>query len=108
MNLQLGTLEEMVLIILLMKEETYGVEIAKEYEQQTKQSISLPAIHVVLKRLEKKGLVASKLGEPTAERGGKRKRFYKATNQGYEVTKTLQERRTEIWKMIPKMNLFFL
>ncbi len=108
MNLQLGTLEEMILIILLMKEETYGVEIAKEYELQVKQSISLPAIHVVLKRLEKKGLVESKLGKPTAERGGKSKRFYKATNQGYQVTKAMQERRTDIWKMIPKMNMFFL
>ena len=34
--------------------------------------------------------------------------IYQATNQGYEVTKTMQERRTDIWKMIPKMNLFFL
>lgn len=108
MNLQLGTLEEMILIILLMKEETYGVEIAKEYEQQVKQSISLPAIHVVLKRLEKKGFVQSKLGAPTAERGGKSKRMYRATNQGYEVTKAIQERRTDIWKMIPKINMFSL
>lgn len=108
MNSQLGTLEEMVLIILLMKEETYGVEIAKEYEQQVKQSISLPAIHVVLKRLEKKGLVESKLGKPTAERGGKSKRFYKATSDGYQVTKAMQERRTDIWKMIGKMNMLFL
>ena len=108
MSLQLGTLEEMILIILLMKDETYGVEIAKEYESQLNQSISLPAIHVVLKRLEKKGLVKSKLGAPTAERGGKSKRMYQATNQGYEVTKSMQERRTDIWKMIPKMNMFFL
>ena len=64
MSLQLGTLEEMILIILLMKDETYGVEIAKEYKHQMNQSISLPAIHVVLKRLEKKGFVDSRLGDP--------------------------------------------
>lgn len=104
MNLHLGTLEEMVLIILLMKTETYGVDIAKEYHDQLGQSISLPAIHVVLKRLEKKGLVKSAMGEPTAERGGRRKRIYQATNQGYEVAYTLQERRTKMWKVVPKLN----
>ena len=104
MNLQLGTLEEMILIILLMKEETYGVEIAKEYKAQLNQSISLPAIHVVLKRLEKKGFVSSRLGEPTPERGGKSKRIYRATNKGYEAAHDLQYRRSEIWKTIPKLN----
>ena len=104
MNLQLGTLEEMILIILLMKEETYGVEIAKEYKNQLSQTISLPAIHVVLKRLEKKGFVKSRLGEPTRKRGGKGKRIYRATNKGYETAQELQHRRNEIWKTIPKLN----
>ncbi|WP_370088993.1 PadR family transcriptional regulator [Ekhidna sp.] len=104
MNLQLGTLEEMILIILLMKEETYGVEIAKEYKSQFAQTISLPAIHVVLKRLEKKGFVTSRKGEPTPERGGKGKRMYQATNKGYETAQSLQQARTEIWKTIPKLN----
>ena len=104
MSLQLGTLEEMILIILLMKEETYGVEIAKEYKRQLDQTISMPAIHVVLKRLEKKGFVNSRMGEPTKERGGKRKRIYKATSQGYEAAHQIQHKRSEIWKTIPRLN----
>ena len=104
MSLQLGTLEEMILIILLMKDETYGVEIAKEYKKQMNQSISLPAIHVVLKRLEKKGFVTSRMGDPTPERGGKGKRLYQATNKGYETAQDLQHRRSEIWKTIPRLN----
>lgn len=104
MNLQLGTLEEMILIILLMRDETYGVEIAKEYKNQLGQSISLPAIHVVLKRLEKKGFVTSRMGDPTPERGGKGKRLYQATNKGYETAQDLQHRRNQIWKTIPKLN----
>ena len=107
MNLQLGILEEMILIILLMKDETYGVEIAKEYESQLGQSISLPAIHVVLKRLEKKDLVRSKMGEPTAERGGKRKRIYQATNKGYQAARNLQEKRSNMWKVIPALNFVY-
>ncbi len=104
MSLQLGTLEEMILIILLMKEETYGVEIAKEYKNQLNQTISIPAIHVVLKRLEKKGFVNSRMGEPTKERGGKSKRLYKATNKGYEVAREIQHTRNQIWKTIPRLN----
>lgn len=104
MSLQLGTLEEMILIILLMKEETYGVEIAKEYKSQLDQSISIPAIHVVLKRLEKKGFVSSRMGEPTQERGGKSKRLYKATNKGYDTAHAIQEKRSAIWKTIPKLS----
>ena len=104
MNVQLGILEEIILLILLMKEETYGLDVAKVYEQQFDQSISLPAIHVVLKRLEKKGLVRSKMGEPTAERGGRRKRIYQATNKGYEAARYLQQKRTEMWKVIPNIN----
>lgn len=104
MNLQLGVLEEMILIILLMKIETYGVEIAKEYELQLNQSISLPTIHVVLKRLEKKGLVRSKIGAPTAERGGRGKRIYQASNKGFEAAKYIQQKRSEMWKTIPTTN----
>lgn len=104
MNLQLGTLEEMILIILLMKDETYGFEIAIEYKNQLDQTISLPAIHVVLKRLEKKGYVSSRMGAPTPERGGKSKRLYQATTKGYETARSLQHKRTEIWKTIPKLN----
>ena len=98
----LGTLEETILIILLMQEESYGVEIAKVYEEHMKQSISLPAIHIVLKRMEKKGLVKSSFGEPTPERGGKRKKIYRATQTGYKVANEIQESRTQMWSQVPK------
>lgn len=98
----LGTLEETILIILLMQEESHGVEIAKVYEANMKQSISLPAIHIVLKRMEKKGLVKSVFGEPTPERGGKRKKIYSATQIGYKVAHEIQERRQQMWSQVPK------
>ena len=98
----LGSLEETVLIIVLMKEESYGVEIAKVYESHMQQSISIPAIHMVLKRLEKKGLVKSSFGEPTPERGGKRKKYYQATPAGYRLAAEIQERRQQMWDLVPK------
>lgn len=105
MNLQLGVLEEIILLILLSEEDTYAVEVAKQYEHHFGQSISLPAIHVVLKRLEKKGLVSSYMGEPTAERGGRRKRIYQATKEGYRIASDLQEKRNNLWKTIPNLNI---
>jgi len=108
MNLKLGVLEEIMLLILLSKENTYAVEIAKEYKLQFEQSVSLPAIHVVLKRLEERSLVRSEMGEPTAERGGRRKRIYHATKEGYRLAANLQEKRNNLWQMIPKLNFSLL
>ncbi|MBO3699156.1 PadR family transcriptional regulator [Roseivirga sp. E12] len=101
----LGSLEETILVIVLMKEESYGVEIAKVYEAHHEQTISIPAIHIVLKRLEKKGLVKSAFGEPTPERGGKRKKYYQGTPAGYRIARALQERRSEMWSLVPKTSL---
>ena len=70
----IGSLEEIILMILLKTDKMNSVDIAKDYESALGKSISIPAIHVVLKRLEKKGLVKSSFGEPTPERGGKRKK----------------------------------
>lgn len=101
----LGTLEETILIIVLMKDQSYGVEIAKVYEGHMKQSISLPAIHMVLKRLGQKGLVESSFGEPTPERGGKRKKYYQGTPTGYRMASEIQERRQQMWSLVPKTPL---
>ncbi|OEK06442.1 PadR family transcriptional regulator [Roseivirga misakiensis] len=101
----LGSLEETILVIVLMKEKCHGVEIAKVYEAHVKQSISLPAIHIVLKRLEKKGMVTSSFGEPTPERGGKRKKYYRGTTSGYRIANELQERRSQMWSLVPKTSL---
>jgi len=96
----MGTLEEIVLLILLNYEECHGVEIAQQYESVLNKSISLPAIHVVLKRMEKKGWVDSRFGEPTPERGGRRKRLYRATPSGYYAIKNLQEAKSKLWASI--------
>ena len=101
-----GSLEEIVLMILLQQEECNGVEIIQRYEAVFRQSISLPAIHVVLKRMEKKGWVKSRFGAPTAERGGRRKRLYQATPAGYQAVKEIQEAKARLWSSAiqPKLN----
>jgi len=102
----IGSLEEIILMILLKQEECHGVEIAQHYEAVMEKSISLPAIHVVLKRMEKKGWVESHFGEPTAQRGGRRKRMYRPTSSGYYAIKQAQEVKAKLWASIiqPKFN----
>lgn len=74
----LGEFEQMVLLALLqLKENAYGAAIRQLLDQQIKRTVALGALYATLERLEKKGLVSSKLGEATPERGGRRSVFLK-------------------------------
>ncbi|MEM8565954.1 MAG: helix-turn-helix transcriptional regulator [Bacteroidota bacterium] len=101
----LGQLEESILLIVMIVDEAYGVSVAQVYQKKTGNTVSIPAIHTVLKRLEKKGLLRSSMGEATAERGGRRKRLFEATPYGYRVISQLRENRLKLWSLIPKLDL---
>jgi DNA-binding PadR family transcriptional regulator len=74
----LGEFEQLLLLALLQaKDEAYGMEIRRAIEDRAGRSVSPGAVYTALDRLERRGLVASRLGEPTAQRGGKRKRYYR-------------------------------
>ena len=74
----LGQFEQLVLLaILRIGDEPYAVRIIDEIESRTGREVSHAAVYVALKRLETKGLVSSKLGPPTARRGGRAKRFFR-------------------------------
>ncbi|WP_425392451.1 PadR family transcriptional regulator [Ekhidna sp.] len=104
----IGSLEEIVLMILLKNEKINSVDIAKEYEDALSKNISIPAIHVVLKRMEKKGWVNSEFGQPTPERGGRRKRIYWATPTAYKLISELNEVKTKLWSGITKPSLQYV
>lgn len=105
MNYQLGNLEEAVLLIALYLDEVYGVSVTEEYGRQTGQRISIPAIHTVLRRLEDKGLLKSRMGEASPERGGRRKRLYDATAYGLSVIREIRNERVRLWSKIPALKL---
>lgn len=105
MNYQLGNLEEAVMLIALYLDEVYAVSVAEQYEKQTGQSISIPAIHTVLRRLEEKGMLKSSMGEASAERGGRRKRLYKTTSYGLKVIREIRDVRIRLWSKIPALKL---
>ena len=102
---QLGFLEETVLLLLLsMKEEPYGLSVCEAYQAHTGKSISLSAVHTVLSRLEKKGLISSAMGGATELRGGRRKRLFKPTPIGLEVVKEIKDSRQRLWQLIPDLS----
>jgi DNA-binding PadR family transcriptional regulator len=73
----IGDFEQRILFALIrLGAEAYGVTIREDIEARTGRSVSPGALYTALDRLEKRGLVTSRLGEPTAVRGGKRKRMY--------------------------------
>lgn len=78
----LGEFEQVLLLALFGVDEAYGVEIRRFIEDRTRRLVSPGAIYTALDRLERRGLVTSRLGEPTAERGGKRKRYYRLEPRG--------------------------
>lgn len=82
----LGEFEQLVLLgILQCGAEAYGVPVWRELEARTRRGVSLGAVYKTLDRLETKGYVASSVGEPTAERGGRSKRVYKVTAGGLRL-----------------------
>lgn len=87
----LGNFEYQILAILIQRpDDAYGTTIRQRIEEQMERAISVGALYTTLDRLEKKGLVSSRWGEATPERGGRRKRYYKIEAAGIEAA-----RRTE-------------
>jgi PadR family transcriptional regulator, regulatory protein PadR len=79
----LGDLEMLVLAALVrLAPDAYGVAVRDEIEARAKRLISLGALYTTLSRLEEKGFASSRLGEATAERGGRAKKYYEVTAEG--------------------------
>jgi PadR family transcriptional regulator, regulatory protein PadR len=73
----IGDFEQLILFALVrLGADVHGVPIRREIEERAGRAVSPGALYTALDRLEKRGLVASRLGDPTPERGGKRKRLY--------------------------------
>lgn len=82
----LGEFEHLVLLAVARLEgEGYGVTIRQEIERRTGRTPAIGAVYATLERLESKGYVSSRLGEPTAERGGRARRHYRLEPAGAEA-----------------------
>ena len=83
----LGEFEQLILFALLhlRGEQAYGVSVRRAIESRTGRRVSSGAVYTALERLEVRGLVSSEVGEPTAERGGRRKRLFQLEPAGQEA-----------------------
>ncbi|KYG81492.1 PadR family transcriptional regulator [Roseivirga ehrenbergii] len=101
---KLGEFEELVLMtVVVLQAEAYGVEIKRELEDRLKEKLSVGSIQSALKRMEEKGFLTSEFGEATQKRGGKRKRIYSATPYAHRVLEEMKDIRTQLWSAMPNI-----
>lgn len=100
----LGSLELTVLLTLIrLGDQAYGVLVAREIRRLTGRDISFGSLYSTLERLEGKGLVASELGEPTPQRGGRAKKYFRVTAKGQLAAYVTQQALKRLWKGLPQL-----
>jgi PadR family transcriptional regulator, regulatory protein PadR len=98
----LGHFELLVLLALLrLGDEAYGVPIASAITESTGKRVILASVYNTLERLEEKGFVRSIIGQPTAERGGRAKRYFSITTTGLREVRAAKKALTSLWRGIP-------
>lgn len=95
----LGDFEQIVLLaILRMDKQAYGVRIRREIEERTGRSLTVGALYRTLDRLEDKNYVTSWFGDPSPERGGRAKRYFKVQPAGLRALAESKEALTAMWE----------
>jgi DNA-binding PadR family transcriptional regulator len=100
----LGGFELLVLLALIrIGEDAYGVPIAKAIEESSGRNVALGSVYVALERLEAKGFVRPERGEPTAVWGGRAKTFFRITARGLREVRNAQRTLVRLWTGIPQI-----
>ena len=99
-----GDLELLILLALIrLGPEAYGVPVAREIEAHAGRTVALGSIYAALERLEAAGLITSELGESTPERGGRAKRHFRITEAGLRETRSRRDALVNMWKGMPEL-----
>lgn len=94
----LGEFEELVLLTIAnLGDEAYGLAILRDINERAKRNLSIGAMHSTLTRLEEKEFITSYQGEPTKERGGRRKRYFELTNAAVTALGEMKSLRDDLW-----------
>lgn len=100
---RLTDFELMLLLATLRVHDAYGVMIAREVERTTGRRVLMGAAYTALDRLEQRGLVSSRLGDPTPERGGRAKRYFHVTARGLEAVRQTRRALEDLWTGVPQL-----
>jgi DNA-binding PadR family transcriptional regulator len=100
-EIRLREFEELVLLsVLISSPEAYGASIQRVLAEEAERDVTLGAIYTALDRLQRRGVVTSKLGDPTPVRGGRRKRHYGLTPLGLEHLQLTRRVRDRLWNRV--------
>jgi PadR family transcriptional regulator, regulatory protein PadR len=91
----------LLLAILRVGDEAYGVPIAREIETLGERTVMLGSVYTGLDRMEANGLVSSSVGSPTPERGGRAKRYFRVTPSGMKAVRQARRAFTRLWSGVP-------
>jgi DNA-binding PadR family transcriptional regulator len=97
---------EIMILLAIMRvgNDAYGVTVAREIEQTAGRAVQLPAVYVALDRLEKQGLVRSWIGEATPQRGGRAKKHFALTPAGIGSVQDTRDALTALWTEVPELS----
>jgi PadR family transcriptional regulator PadR len=97
---------EIMILLAIMRvgDDAYGVTIAREIEQTAGRTVQLPAVYVALDRLEKQGLVRSWIGDATQQRGGRAKKHFALTRAGLGSVQDTRDALTALWSQLPQLS----
>ena len=102
----LGEFEQLVLLAIVhLQEDAYGIPIVDEIQRRTGREVARAAVYVTLRRLEEKGLVSSWMGEPTAERGGKGRRYVNIEPSGLRALRESRQVSEQMWRGLDPASL---
>jgi len=102
----IGELEELILLLILMlKEDAYGLAIRNALKDQARRVVTIGAVHGTVNRLQSKGFIASHMGGATESRGGRRKRIFQLTASGKSVLHKSQDVKVSLWNQIPELSI---
>jgi PadR family transcriptional regulator, regulatory protein PadR len=95
----LGEFEQLVLLaVVRLADGAYGVPIRREIEKRTDRKVTVGALYSTLDRLEAKGYVSSWFADPTAERGGRSRRYFRIEPLGTEALALAKDMFDRMWK----------
>lgn len=94
--------EILLMAILRLKDNAYGVTIIKEVKRSTGRELKVGALWVALDILSKRRLIEKRMGDPTPQRGGRRKIYYTLTSNGLNELERIRDLQRELWKGIPE------
>ena len=95
----MGEFEQMVLLaILRRKNDAYGIDVRDEIQGRTGRNVSYGAVYTALDRLERKGLVRHRMGEPLPERGGRARKYFEVTPEGAQALRSTRAALDVMWE----------